>query len=164
MDTIIEAFHVDVKMLIAQAFNFAIVFAVLYYFVFKPLTKVMNDRSKKIEKSLKDAQKIDAKLIKTEEEYKKDIADARKEANDIIKKANEDAEKRKQDMVVKAREEIGQTINEEKAKIQVEKALVLKELKKEVADLVVVSLEKILGEKVDSKKDGEMIKKTMKNL
>ena len=164
MDTIIEAFHVDVKLLIAQAFNFAIVFAVLYYFVFKPLTKVMNDRSKKIEKSLEDAQKIDAKLIKTEEEYKKVIADARKEANDIIKKANEDAEKRKQDMVVKAREEIGQTINEEKAKIQVEKAVVLKELKKEVADLVVASLEKILGEKVDSKKDGEMIKKTMKNL
>lgn len=164
MDTIIEAFHVDVKILIAQAFNFAIVFAVLYYFVFKPLTKVMNDRSKKIEKSLEDAQKIDAKLIKTEEEYKKVIADAKKEANDIIKRANEDAEKRKQDMVVKAREEIGQAINEEKAKIQIEKAAVLKELKKEVADLVLVSLEKVLGEKVDSKKDAEMIKKTMKNL
>lgn len=162
MDTIIEAFHVDIKLLIAQAFNFTIVFAVLYYFVFKPLTKVMNDRTKKIEKSLEDAQKIDTKLIKTEENYKKVISDAKKEASDILKKANEDAEKRKQDMVVKAREEIGQVINEEKAKIQVEKAAVLKELKKEVAGLVLVSLEKVLEEKADNKKDIELIKKALK--
>lgn len=162
MDTIIEAFHVDVKLLIAQTFNFAIVFSVLYYFVFKPLTKVMNDRAKKIEKSLEDAQKIDAKLIKTEEEYRKVIADAKKEANDIVKKASDDAEKRKQDMIIKAREEIGQAINEEKVKIQIEKAKILKEIKGEVANLVTLSLEKVLEEKVDEKTDKELIKKVLK--
>ena len=50
MDTIIESFHVDFKLLIAQAINFLIVFLVLYYFVFKPLLKVMKERSEKIEK------------------------------------------------------------------------------------------------------------------
>ena len=99
MDTIIEAFHVDVKLLIAQAFNFAIVFVVLYFFVLKPLTKVMNDRTKKIEKSLEDAKRIDDKLIKTEEDYKKVIADARKEAEGIMEKANQYAEKKKQEAI-----------------------------------------------------------------
>ncbi|MCX6796795.1 MAG: F0F1 ATP synthase subunit B [Candidatus Falkowbacteria bacterium] len=162
MDTIIEAFHIDVKLLIAQAINFAIVLAVLYLFVLRPLTKVMNDRTKKIEKSLEDAKKIDEKLIKTEEDYKNSIAEARKEANAIVAKANQYADKKKQEALVKAHEEIGQIINEEKAQIQQEKAKILKEIKAEVAGLVVESLEKVLEEKIDSQQDEELIKKMLK--
>jgi len=162
MDTILEAFHVDVKILIAQAINFAIVFAVLYFFVLKPLTKIMNDRTKKIEKSLEDAKSVEANLIKTENDYKEEMAKARREANEILEKANEQAEKKKAEMIVKAREEIGQAINEEKVKIQLEKAKILKEIKSEVADLVTLSLEKVLEEKVDVKTDKELIKKVLK--
>lgn len=162
MDTILEAFHVDVKILIAQAINFAIVFAVLYFFVLKPLTKIMNDRTKKIEKSLEDAKSVEANLIKTENDYKEEMAKARREANEILEKANEQAEKKKAEMIVKAREEIGQAINEEKVKIQLEKAKILKEIKNEVADLVSLSLEKVLEERVDVKTDKELIKKALK--
>jgi F-type H+-transporting ATPase subunit b len=162
MNTIIEAFHVDVTLLIAQAINFAIVFAVLYFFVLKPLTKIMNDRTKKIEKSLEDAKKIDDKLVKTEEDYKQAMAEARIEASGLIEKANQYAEKKKQEAVEKARAEIGQVINDEKAQILQEKARILKEIRAEVADLVSLSVAKVLEEKVDSKTDKEIIKKALK--
>lgn len=162
MDTILEAFHVDVKILVAQAVNFAIVFAVLYFFVLKPLTKIMNDRTKKIEKSLEDAKRIDNNLIKTENDYKETMSNARKEASKIMEHAHEQAEKKKAEMIVKAREEIGQAINEEKARMQLEKAQVLKEIKNEVAGLVIASLEKVLEEKTDSKTDKELIIKILK--
>ncbi len=61
MDSLVETFHLDVKLLIAQVINFAIVFLVLYYFALKPLLNVMNDRSAKIEKSLEDAKEIEKK-------------------------------------------------------------------------------------------------------
>ena len=76
MEQIIETFHLDIKLLLAQAINFAIVFAVLYYFVIKPLTKVMAERSRKIEKSLEDAEKVEKRLEQTEEEYNKKILEA----------------------------------------------------------------------------------------
>ena len=162
MENLIETFHIDIKLLIAQVINFAIVFGVLYFFALKPLLKVMGDRTKKIEKSVDDAKKIEEKLSKTDEEYNKAIGKAKKEANIIMEKANVMAEEKREELIKKARTEIGQIINKEKEQMQTEKAKTLKEIKREVADLVVVSLEKILEEKVDSKKDGELIKRMVK--
>lgn len=162
MDSLIETFHIDIKLLIAQIINFAIVFSVLYFFALKPLMRIMGERTKKIEKSIDDAKRIEEKLARSEEEYKKEIVRARKEAEIILKKAEQRAEERKQETIANAKEEIGQIINQEKAKIQQEKAKTLKEIKKEVADLVVASVEKVLGERMDGGKDAELIKRMIK--
>ena len=162
MENLIETFHIDLKLLIAQVINFAIVFCILYFFALKPLMKVMRDRTKKIEKSMDDAHKIEEKLSRTDEEYSKAISKAKKEANIIMEKAGAQAEDRKKEMVIKAKEEIGQIINQEKANMQAEKAKTLKEIKREVADLVVVSVEKVLEKKLDSKKDEELIRRMVK--
>ncbi|MEA3464015.1 MAG: F0F1 ATP synthase subunit B [Patescibacteria group bacterium] len=162
MENLIETFHIDIKLLIAQIINFAIVFCVLYFFALKPLMKVMRDRTKKIEKSMDDAQKIEKKLSRTDEKYSKAISNAKKEANIIMEKAGAQAEERKKETIAKAKEEIGQIINQEKANMQQEKAKILKEIKREVADLVIVSVEKVLEEKVDSKRDMGFIKRVVK--
>jgi F-type H+-transporting ATPase subunit b len=161
MEAIIETFHIDLKLLIAQAINFAIVFFVLYFFALKPLFKIMAERTGKIEKSLEDAQKIEKRIIEIENDYDAALSKAKKEAALIMEKAGSLGEKKKTEMVAKAKEEIGQIINQEKAKMQSEKSKVLKEIRKEMADLIVASLEKILEEKVDLKKDKEIINKIL---
>ena len=162
MDSLIETFHIDIKILIAQTINFAIVISVLYFFALKPLIKVMKDRTAKIEKSLEDAKKIDEKLDITEAEYKKTIANAKKEANAILEKTQEEVEARRTVMLNRAKEEIGQVISEEKVKIQQEKAKMLKEVKTELADLVIATTAKVLDKKIDGKQDKELIKKIIK--
>lgn len=159
MESLIEIFHIDIKLLLAQAINFAIVFGVLYFFALKPLVKVMQERTKKIEKSMEDARLIDEKLNQTRSEYEVVIAKAKKEANEILEKAQAQAEERKKDMIAKAKDEIGQVINKEKAQMQIDKGNILKEIKQDVAELVAASMEKMLGEKMDEKKDKEIIKK-----
>jgi len=162
MNNLIETFHIDWRILIAQIINFAIVLAVLYWFAFKPLAKVMAERSGKISKSLDEAKLIEEKLSETKAEFNKTMAEAKKQANLILEKANEQADEKKSAMVARAKEEIGQIINQEKQKMQSEKRETLREIKKEVADLVVLTVEKVLGERVDAKKDKEIIKKTIK--
>ncbi len=162
MDSIIQTFHIDFKLLIAQIINFAIVFAVLYKFALKPLQKVMEERSAKIEKSLEDAKKIDANLAKTEDEYKKMISSARKEANEILEQANVQAQKNKEQTVEKAKQEIGVVISKEKQLIKQEKENILRDIKKEAGALVISAAEKLLSKKVDNnKEDEEFIKKTL---
>ncbi|MEK7558176.1 MAG: F0F1 ATP synthase subunit B [Patescibacteria group bacterium] len=162
MENLIEIFHIDFRLLIAQVVNFTIVFLVLYFLVFKPLSKIMADRSGKIAKSLDDAEKIEKRLVKTEEEYKEKLAEVKKEASLILAKADRQAEENKQAMLIKAKEEIGQLINQEKEKMQIEKAQTLKEIKKEIADLILITVEKILEKKIDSKEDEELIRKILK--
>jgi F-type H+-transporting ATPase subunit b len=162
MESLIETFYIDWRLLIAQAVNFAIVFFVLYFFALKPLVKVMNERTRKIEKSLTDAKKVEENLARSEEEYKRKLAEAKKEANKIIEKAKDQAEEKKIQIITKAKEEVGKIINEEKVKIQREKAEVLKEIKREVADLVIMSVEKVLGKKIEKKEDKELIRRMVK--
>ncbi|MDD4271649.1 MAG: F0F1 ATP synthase subunit B [Patescibacteria group bacterium] len=162
MENLIETFHLDLRLIIAQVINFAIVFSVLYWFAFKPLAKVMSERSDKIAKSLDDAKKVEEKLSETQAEFNKVIIQAKKQANLILEKAASDADAKKQAEIKRVKEEVGAIINQEKQKMQAEKAATLKEIKKEVADLVMAAVEKVICEKMDEKKDREMIKKMIK--
>ena len=67
MDSIISTFHIDWKIIIAQAINFVIVFAVLYFYALKPLSKLMKERSEKISQGLDDALNVDPALLLMEE-------------------------------------------------------------------------------------------------
>jgi len=162
MESLISTFNINFSLLIAQLVNFGIVFSVLYFFAFKPLTKVMRERSEKIEKSLKDAEEIEKRLSLTAEEQEEIIANAKREANAILEEANLKGEERKGALVAKAKDEIGKIINDEKAKLAHDKAEVLRDIKKDVASLVILSVEKFLNEKMTSEKDRELVKKLVK--
>jgi len=162
MESLISTFEIDWRLLIAQALNFAIVLAILYFFAFKPLVKTMSDRTTKIDQSLKNADEIEKRLALTEKERTDIINAAKKQANAIVEEASARGEDRKNELVAKAKEEIGQVINTEKEKIARDKAETLKEIKKEVAELVVLTVEKLLNEKMTGDKDRELIKKLVK--
>jgi F-type H+-transporting ATPase subunit b len=162
MGNLIETFHLDIKLIIAQVINFAIVLSVLYWFAFKPLVKIMAERSGKISKSLEEAKQIEKKLLETKDEFNKTLVEAKKQANLILEKADQQADTKKAETITRAKEEIGQIINQEKEKMQAEKLRTLKEIKKEVADLVILTVEKILDKKLDKKDDTEIIKKIVK--
>jgi len=159
MESLIETFHIDYKLLVAQAINFSIVISVLYFFALKPILKVMQERTEKIEKSLADADAIEENMRKTEERYEQTLNEAKKEAAAIMARAGEEAEKKREKMLAKTKEEIGQIINEEKEKMQKEKAQVLREIKSSVTDLVIAITEKVIEKKLSSKEDKELIKK-----
>jgi len=164
MESLIETFHVDIKLLLAQVINFAIVFGILYYFALKPLMKILAERTEKIEKSLADAKDIETKLLNTEEEYKKVIAEAKKEAFAIIEEGKKAGDEKRDQAIKKAKEEIGEIINKEKEKMQADKAETLKEIRKEITGLITLSLEKVLADGMDAKRDGDLIKKAVKEL
>ena len=77
MESIISTFHIDWKIIIAQAFNFGIVFTVLYIFALKPLNKLMAERALKISKGVEDAKLNADTLLATRAEYEEVITKAR---------------------------------------------------------------------------------------
>ena len=162
MEELVKTFHIDAKLILAQLVNFFIVLGVLYKFAYKPVLQLLNDRTAKIEKSLDDAKKIEDKLVAQGEEYKKIVTDARVEAQKIMDKATAQSEEKREALLLKAKEEIGVIINKEKDKMLSEKAETMKEMKKEIVELVSLSLEKIIGEKSLSKDDQEVIKNLVK--
>lgn len=160
-----EALHnlgIELGSLIAQAINFSILLVVLWKFLYTPILKMLSERSKKIEESLKNAEKIEKTLANTESEKEEILNEAKKEADAILKaarKAGKDVEKG----IVEAAEERAKTIIiKAKEDAQKAKADSLEELKNDVGLLVEKSLAAILeqkGEKYDDQLINEALAK-----
>ena len=161
---IFSAFGLDIKILIAQLINFGILLFVLWKFAYKPMFKILDDRKKKIETGIENAAKAEEKLREISEEEKKVMIEAKKEAAKILDEARVMAEESRKRNIEKTKEEIGQLINQEKENMRQEKAEVLKSINREVADLVMVTVEKVIEEKMSGAKDEELIKKSIGKL
>lgn len=158
MESIISTFHIDWKIIIAQAINFGVVFTVLYIFALKPLSKLMEERSKKIEQGIDDAKVNAGILSKTKEEYEGALAKARTEANVIFQSGKKEAEAKKGEMLEEAKKEVALMVENGKKNLEAEKTKMLEEAKKEIVGLAVKVAEKMIEGKMDSSFDAKTIK------
>ena len=158
MESIISTFHIDWKIIIAQAINFGVVFVVLYIFALKPLSKLMAERSEKISKGVSDAE-TNAKLLEeTHKEYEAALAKARNEANKIFQDGKKEAETKKTLMLENAKKEVALVIENGKKSLEAEKVKMVAEAKKEIVTLTIKATEKLLGNKINDSLDEKTVK------
>jgi len=164
MGEIISIFHLDIKLILAQLVNFAIVVFVLWYFALKPLSKTMSERTGKIEKSLKDAEQINANLKISEAEKNEIIKTARIEAEKIISDSRLIIDQDKKTATDKAKAEIKNIIESSRKQIEADKKKMYEEIKSDVAELVEQAVLKVLGRAMDKKINSELIDSTIKEI
>lgn len=147
-----------------QLLNFAIVAAIVWFLILKPLTKKLEERKNLIDESLDKTKQVDANLQMAEQKFQERIDEAKAEASKIIEKAFGEGEKLTIEMKKRAQKEIEIVVDQARRNIKIEKEEMVADLKQETVNLIVAALEKILSEKVDSKKDKELIEETIKGL
>jgi F-type H+-transporting ATPase subunit b len=149
MESIISTFHIDWKIIIAQAINFGVVFIVLYIFALKPLSKLMAERSEKITKGIDDAKTNATLLTKTQEQYEEALTKARNEANKIFQEGKKEMETKKAAMLEEAKKEADGIIANGKKILEADKIKILEEAKKEIVSLTMLAAEKLISSKQD---------------
>ena len=160
----ITTLGLDWKLFLAQIVNFSVIAFVLWKWAWKPLVKLLDERSEKIAKSLEDAKRIEEELRKTHERREQILLESKKEAKSILEIATKNADALRAEMTAKARSETEKIVADAKLAITQEKERMLQEVKRYVADLVVLTAEKVLREKIDSKKDKELVEAATKQL
>ncbi|MFA6098228.1 MAG: F0F1 ATP synthase subunit B [Patescibacteria group bacterium] len=161
MDELVKTFHIDWKLLVAQLINFGIVIGVLWYFALKPLLKTMNKRSGDIEKSLKDAEEIEKKLLQADKSKDRIVIEAKKEAQIILEKSYKEAEKLKEQKLHETRSEMEKIANKAKADLLMEKDKMIEQARHEVGGLIITASEKIIGKSVDTEINKKIIEETL---
>lgn len=149
MESIISTFHIDWKIIVAQAINFGVVFVVLYIFALKPLNKLMSERSEKIAKGVDDAKTNATLLEKTRVEYEDVLTNAKAEANKIFQDGKKEAEAKKVIMLEEAKKEVALTIENGKKMLEAEKIKMVGEAKNEIISLAIQATEKLIKSKQD---------------
>jgi F-type H+-transporting ATPase subunit b len=162
MDSFITTFHIDWKIIIAQAINFIIVLIILYFLVLKPLRKLMAERSDTIAGGLTNA-KANAELLqKTTAEYEAVLAKARTEAHEIFQEGKKEAEIKRAEMMENAKADVDALIASGKKSLEAEKGKMMEDAKREIVSIVVAATEKLITDITDESIDTKITKRISK--
>ena len=144
MESIINTFHIDWHIIVAQAVYFAVVFAVLYFFALKPLNKLMAERSDKIARGVNDAKTNAEMLAATKAEYDKALNKARGEAQEILQENRKKADAKRAEMMEAAKADVEKIVQNGKKTIEAEKVKMVEDAKKEIVSLAMEATKKLL--------------------
>ncbi|MBF6058791.1 MULTISPECIES: F0F1 ATP synthase subunit B [Thiomicrorhabdus] len=145
-----------------------IAFVLLIWFVNKvlwgPLSKLMEERQKKIADGLSAAEKGKHELELAEQKAKEVLKEAKAQAQNVLSQAEKRGSEIVEDAKVKATEEADRIKASAQAEIEQEVSRAREELRKEVAVLAISGAEKILSKEVNAAAHNDMLEALVKQI
>lgn len=149
--------EIQLPQILFQIINFGVVVGVLTYLLYKPILKVLDERSKRIEEGQKAAQKAIADQEHIEETKKQIRQKAEKEAAKILEEASKVADEKQRQMLAQAKEDTATEIARLKETWEEEKRKSMQDAKKHFADAVIAASERVIGSSLDTKSQAKLI-------
>lgn len=159
-----EALGIDLKLIIAQIVNFLILFLLLSKFLYKPIVKMLDDRKTKIEKGLSDSEAATKQLENANSEAQKIKDKAFAEADDIMKTAKKDGDEKAVAILKKANEQADKIVKNANEEAGLAKERALKEAKRELSNVVIMALDKIVNSEIDAPTKERLTEQAIKEL
>ena len=153
---------INLPTLVAQIINFAILLGLMYLVAYKPIMRMLDERSRKIKESMEQTEYIKEQAAQAEEESKKRIEEVAKEGQEIIARAVRTGGEVKREAQQEARQEAESLITRARMEIQRERDDAIDELRKEFADLTILAAGKVIDRSLDRQAHRQLIDKVLK--
>lgn len=138
-------FGVDWPHLIAQIISFIIVCAVLYFYAYKRVLAMLEERRQRIAESIANAERVKLELAKAEAQRSEIMSEANTHATKLIEEARAAAARVQEQETQKAIAAAEQIIAKAREAAAADHARMLAELKREVGRLVVQTTATVTG-------------------
>lgn len=143
---------------------FLALLAILWKFAWGPILTAANEREQGIQQALDEAKQRHEEATRLLEEHKQQLAEARKQANEVIAEGKAAAERVRKDMEEKARVEAQGIVERAREEIVRERDAALQTLRKEAVELALAAAAQLLHEKVDQPKDRELVERFLQDV
>jgi len=143
-----NTFKLKPEVLLAQAINFLVVAGLLWFLAFRPVTRTIDDRQKKIADGLQYAEEMKEQLAEAEKKHGEKLREASEEAQRILHKAKENAQKMEERAQSEAQERADEIVRKAREATGHEREQMMQEVRKEVAGLVIATTEKVLAKQL----------------
>ena len=153
---------INLASLVAFIINFVILFGLLTLVLYKPVTKMLDQRSAKIKESLEEAEHIKERSVQVEEEVKAQLEVARREGQAVVAQASQVGERVKEEARQEARQEAESLIARARLEIEREREQAINQLRQEFVDLAILAAEKVIEESLDKKAHQRIIEEVLK--
>jgi F-type H+-transporting ATPase subunit b len=150
-------FQINLFWIIAQALSFLLFFAILYLVAFRRIGATLEDRRSKIEQGLRDAEQARKDREQAEAERAATLAEARREANDILTRAQKVADESRERDLAATRDELERIRARASADLESEKQRAIAALRGEVADLALRAAGRVVGETMTGERQRRLV-------
>jgi F-type H+-transporting ATPase subunit b len=159
----LEQLGISWALLLAQLFNVILLVWLLTRFLYQPVLKMLNERTRRIQESLQDAERVKEQLANAQRDYEAELAKARQEAAGILAQAQERAKVQEAEIIAQARVEADRIRVEAREQAERERDQLLRDLKGQMAELVTRTAERVLNAELRQNHD-RLIEESLANL
>jgi len=132
----LEKLGINYSLLVAQIFNVIFLVWMLSKFLFTPILNLLQERTKRVEESLREADKVREQMASQRKENEAEQAKARQEAAAVMAQAQDRARVQEAEIVNQARHEAERIKAEARANAETELDRMAGEFKNKAATLV----------------------------
>ena len=152
---------ISLPLLLAFLINFMILFVLLGKFLYKPVLKMLDERSKKIKESMEWAEATKKEYEQAKAEVQRQIEKGRQEAQAIITQATQVGEKLKGESREEAVKQAQTIIDRTRTELATERDQLVGKLRKEFVDISIAAAEKVIKETLNKEKHKKLIEETL---
>ncbi len=143
--------------LLVQVINVALVLIILRLVLYKPILRLLENRSSRIKDSLEAAEAAKAQSARSEEEVRKTLVEARQEGQRLIGQASEMGERLKEEAREDAKKEGEAMIERAKSEIARERDDAVEQVRREFGGLAISAAEKVINSELDEDRHRKLI-------
>ncbi len=152
-----EKLGINLNFLISQIVNFLILLALLRLFLYKPVLNMLAERRQRIKEGLEAADKAKEEAAKERAEFDRKLEEERRLAQQKIAEATKASEKAREEIIRKAQEDAQAIMDRAREEAGKERERILAEARKQVAELTILSTQKVLGRMLDENLQKQLI-------
>ncbi len=156
-----EGLGINLPVLVTQVVTFVILLVLLRFVAYKPLMRMLDERSQKVKESMEQAEAVKEQSANAEEEVRKQLVEANREGQERITKAVKAGEEVKQKAQEDAKQEAEALINRARSEIQRERDEAIGSVRREFADLTIMAAGKVIDRSLDKEQHRELIEKVL---
>jgi F-type H+-transporting ATPase subunit b len=157
-----HALGINLIGLITQVIGFVAIVVLLTWLLYKPLLRVLDQRSEKIKESLEASERAREEAAKSQEEMQQQLEESRAEGQQLIAQARDVADRFREEELAKAREEISAQRSRAEADIQRERDAAVEDIRREFAGLAVTAAERVVRRSLDDDGHEELIEQVLR--
>jgi len=143
--------------LVVYLVNFTILLGILYVVGYKPILRILDQRSQRIRESLDQAEHIQKESAERQSAMEGQLQESRREGQVLIEQARQAAEQYREEERERARQQANAFVESARTDIQRERDNAIEEVRSQFADLAITAAERVIRRSLDGDAHKELI-------
>ena len=153
---------VNLPLLVVFVVNFIVLFVLLRLFLYKPVMKMLDERTKRTKDAMDLAEATKKEFEQAKGEVQREIEKGRQEAQAIIAQSMQVGERLKEESRQEATKQAQTIVDRTRSELEAERDKIVGDLRREFVDISISAAEKVIKETLDKEKHRKLIEETLR--